>query len=46
MEHTGIPNRIHTSLETWLLCKDSVAFEEEVLMEIKGKGEMRTFFTK
>lgn len=46
MEHSGIPDRIHTSLETWELCKDSIAFEEEIVMEIKGKGEMRTFFTK
>ena len=46
MEHTGIPDRIHISLSTWEQCHDSVAFEEEIDMDIKGKGVMKTFFTK
>ena len=46
MEHSGIPDRIHVSLDTWTLCHDKIAFEEEIEMDIKGKGTMRTFFTK
>ena len=46
MEHTGAESRIHVSEKTWQLCNNEIAFDEEVEVEVKGKGKMRTFYTK
>ncbi|MEG4321532.1 MULTISPECIES: adenylate/guanylate cyclase domain-containing protein [unclassified Microcoleus] len=44
MESHGIPGRIQVSIYTYELLSDKYEFEERGLIEIKGKGEMRTYF--
>ena len=44
MESHGIPGRIQVSFYTYDLLCDKYEFEERGLIEIKGKGEMRTYF--
>ncbi|MEG5061456.1 adenylate/guanylate cyclase domain-containing protein [Microcoleus sp. A2-C5] len=44
MESHGIPGRIQVSFYTYDLLSDKYEFEERGLIEIKGKGEMRTYF--
>jgi class 3 adenylate cyclase len=44
MESHGLPNRIQVSESTYELLKDRYAFGEPQEMEIKGKGQMRTYF--
>lgn len=46
MQTTGKPGRIHVSETTWELSRDNVAFESEEVIQIKGKGLTRTFYTK
>jgi adenylate cyclase len=46
MESHGIPGRIQVSIYTYELLRDKYEFEERGLIEIKGKGEMRTYFMK
>jgi adenylate cyclase len=43
MESHGIPGRIQVSIYTYELLQDKYEFEERGLIEIKGKGEMRTY---
>ena len=43
MESHGIPGRIQVSHYTYELLQDQYEFEERGLIEIKGKGEMRTY---
>ena len=38
--------RIHLSETTYKLVKDKFQFEEQVPMEVKGKGKMKTYFVK
>ena len=44
MESHGIPGRIQVSFNTYELLRDKYEFEERGLIEIKGQGEMPTYF--
>ncbi|MCC3492684.1 MAG: PAS domain-containing protein [Microcoleus sp. PH2017_25_DOB_D_A] len=44
MESHGIPGSIQVSIYTYELLRDKYEFQERGLIEIKGKGEMRTYF--
>ena len=43
MESHGLPGTIHCSEATALLLQDAFQLQARGAMEIKGKGEMRTF---
>jgi ligand-binding sensor domain-containing protein/class 3 adenylate cyclase len=44
MESSGEPSRIQCSEEVYLALKDRFEFEERGLIEVKGKGMMKTYF--
>lgn len=44
MESHGLPGTIQTSEATYLLLKNQYRFSERGMIEIKGKGSMKTFF--
>ena len=44
MESSGEPWRVHCSEEVYLLLRDTFEFEERGTIEVKGKGQMRTYF--
>ncbi|MDW8220559.1 MAG: adenylate/guanylate cyclase domain-containing protein, partial [Bacteroidota bacterium] len=44
MEASGEANRIHCSEQVYYALKDRFEFEERGLIEIKGKGRMKTYF--
>lgn len=44
MESSGQTSRIHVSESTMTLVKDTIGSAEQVEMEIKGKGVMKTYF--
>jgi len=44
MESHGVPGRIQVSFYTYELLRDKYEFEERGSIEIKGQGEMRTYF--
>ena len=44
MESHGVPGRIQVSFYTYELLRDKYQFEERGLIDIKGQGEMRTYF--
>jgi PAS domain S-box-containing protein len=44
MESHGIPGKIQVSETTYHLLQHQYKFEERGLIEIKGKGEMKTYF--
>jgi class 3 adenylate cyclase len=44
MEFHGMPDRIQVSEATYRYLIDSYLFEERGLLQIKGKGEMNTYF--
>lgn len=44
MESYGVPGEIQVTETTYALLKDRFAFEERGLIEVKGKGPMRTYF--
>ncbi|MBQ2354230.1 MAG: adenylate/guanylate cyclase domain-containing protein, partial [Treponema sp.] len=46
MESSGVPSRIHVSESTMALTKRFIAYTEPVVMEIKGKGIMKTYFLR
>ncbi len=46
MESSGIPGEIQVSQNTYDLLKDKYKFQERGLVEIKGKGEMKTYLLK
>ena len=46
MESSGETSKIHVSEHTMALTKNSLDYSEAVEMEIKGKGEMKTYFVK
>ena len=46
MESTGIPGRIQVTAEVAEAAKEYFTFVERGLVDIKGKGEMRTFLLK
>ena len=46
MEKTGLPDTIQVSKFSYNLLKDSHTFEPRGLIEIKGKGEVNTYFLK
>ena len=43
MESTGMPMRIHVSEATYLKTKNSFRYGEEVNVDVKGKGQMKTY---
>jgi class 3 adenylate cyclase len=44
MEFHGVPDRIQVSAITYQYLRDSYLFEERGPLQIKGKGEMNTYF--
>jgi guanylate cyclase len=46
MESAGIPDEIQVSESTYLLLKDGFVLKERGLIDIKGKGQMRTFLLR
>ncbi|MEZ2300467.1 MAG: adenylate/guanylate cyclase domain-containing protein [Microcoleus sp.] len=46
MESHGLPGRIQVSIYSYELLQEKYEFEERGLIEIKGKGEMRTYLLK
>jgi adenylate cyclase len=44
MESTGVPGRIQVSGEAYERLKGDFSFESRGLIDIKGKGEMQTWF--
>ncbi len=44
MESHGLPGRIQIGRSTYVLIKDAFACEPRGLVEVKGKGEMETWF--
>lgn len=46
MESHGIPGKIHCSRDFYQELKDEFDFEERGVIEVKGKGEMETYFLK
>ena len=46
MESTGIPGKIQTSEPTYQLLNGRFQFEERGMIEIKGKGILKTYFLK
>ncbi len=46
MEKTGLPDQIQVSSETYALIKDRFSLESRGLIEIKGKGEVNTYWLK
>jgi class 3 adenylate cyclase len=46
MESHSIPGEIQVSEDTYLRIKDKYIFEDRGLINVKGKGEMRTYFLR
>ncbi len=46
MESHGTPGEIHVTEKTYQLIKDSFVFEKRGIIQIKGKGEIVTYFLK
>lgn len=46
MESHGLPGQIQVTDTTYEILKDKFVFEERGIIDVKGKGEMRTFFLK
>ena len=46
MESSGEPGRIHGSEAVYARLRDEFLFEERGIIEIKGKGPMKTYFLK
>jgi adenylate cyclase len=46
MESHGVPGRIHISAQTYELVEDEFICEPRGLIEVKGKGEMETWFVE
>ena len=44
MESTGIPGKIHVSSYTYELLKNDFAFSAPMVIDVKGKGAMKTYF--
>ena len=44
MESTGVPGKVQTTVHVAELMKDDFSFEKRGIIEVKGKGEMETFF--
>lgn len=46
MESHGLPGQIQVTDSTYEVLKDKFVFEKRGIIDVKGKGEMRTFFLK
>ena len=46
MEKYSADNKIHISKDTHDLVKDKYSFSEKTIIDIKGKGEMETYYLK
>jgi class 3 adenylate cyclase len=46
MESHGVPNAIHVTIDTYNLLADKYLFEERGVIEVKGQGEIQTYFLK
>lgn len=46
MESHGLPGQIQVTDSTYEILKDKFVFEKRGIIDVKGKGEMRTFFLK
>ena len=46
MESHGLPGQIQVTVSTYEILKDKFVFEKRGIIDVKGKGEMRTFFLK
>jgi len=46
MESHGVEGRIHLTEETYNMLRDKYDFEDRGIIDVKGKGDMRTFLLK
>jgi adenylate cyclase len=46
MESSGVPGKIQVSATTYECLKEQFSFEERGIIEVKGKGEMLTYWLK
>jgi len=46
MESHGVPGQIHISQSTFELLQDDFAFESRGVIEVKGKGQVETYFLR
>lgn len=46
MESTGSPGKIHITESTYIASKSGFEFEEPVDVQVKGKGNMKTYYLK
>jgi len=46
MESHGLPGCIQVTESTYQFLRDKYLFEERGVIEVKGKGEMTTYFLK
>jgi ligand-binding sensor domain-containing protein/class 3 adenylate cyclase len=44
MQSSGVPDKIHVTQATWEISKEVIAYGKPVSGEVKGKGEMLTYF--
>lgn len=44
MESTGRPGKIHVTEHTYRLTKNIIRYSDAAIIEVKGKGTMRTYF--
>ncbi|MCK9171277.1 MAG: hypothetical protein M0P01_12765 [Treponema sp.] len=44
MESSGIPEHIHVTKKTWELTKEIIEYDTPVISDVKGKGDMETFY--
>jgi len=44
MESTGVPGKVQTPTRVAEMMKDDFSFEKRGMVQVKGKGEMETFF--
>ena len=46
MESHGTPGEIHVSESTFHLLRDRYRFDDRGVIDVKGKGPMRTYFLR
>ncbi|MCB9170557.1 MAG: adenylate/guanylate cyclase domain-containing protein [Flavobacteriales bacterium] len=46
MESHGVGGKVHVTEELYQACRNAYSFEERGVIEVKGKGPMRTYFLR